>query len=298
MPVSGGGFSGAASARLGVLTTSECGGACRFTRLSAEGAPISGAASVATRPCFDLQPTPAGFSVLTTATHCGMGEAVGLARFDATGGASSEVELVPTADHASAIARVVRPDGGFVLVWGSADGRLATRRFAADGTPVTTRTEVTTLGPDAGRLVVAAVQGGALAAWSRRDPVGGGFQVHVVSLDEDGRPRTRPVPLDAPRSGRSANLALTSSGEGAMLAWTEAARDGGVAMRVMPLSSAGRPVGGVVTLGEFGHDVYFTYPTMLGSTDGILVVYLAQRDPAPAPMQVYASWLTCRTLGS
>lgn len=288
-------FSGAARAGLGALTGSEGDSACRFMRLSADGAPIGAPVVVAARRCFDLQPTPAGFSALTGQGICGEGGAVGHTRFDPTGGSVVEVELVPAAEHVGVSARVMRPDGGFVLVWASCDGRLSARRFAADGSSATARTDITALGPEGGRLVAAAVQDGVLVAWSRGDPSLSRSQVHVVSLDADGRPRTRPGPLDAPSSGRNTNPVLASSGGGAMLVWTDAsrARDLGVAVRAMPLSSTGRPLGEVITLGEFGHDINPTYPAMFGSTDGILVAYLAQRDPQPAAMQVYTSFMRC-----
>jgi hypothetical protein len=53
----------------------------------------------------------------------------------------------------------------------------------------------------------------------------------------------------------------------------------------------------VMTLGEFGHDVYPTYPAAIVLPEGVLAVYLAARDAEPAPMQVYGSLIRCVPLG-
>jgi len=82
-----------------------------------------------------------------------------------------------------------------------------------------------------------------------------------------------------------------------MLVWTDALRLGGVAVRAIPLTPAGEPAGGALTLGEFEHDVHPTYPLALPTPEGVLAVYLAARDPAPAPIQVYSSWIRCLPFG-
>lgn len=290
-------LSAAASAGRINLAASDGAAACHFTPLSEEGVAMGGSVLVTTGQCADLQPSPAGFSVLTVGPGCSTGGAIGYVRFDASGGsASPEVELVPATEGADVRARVVRPDGSFVLAWSSCDGHLSTRRFNVDGSPATARIEVTALGPDAGRLALTAVRDGMLAAWSRGDAATG-FRVHVVALDADGRPRTTPGPLSAPQSGRSANLALAAWNGTAILVWTDALRSFGVAMRALPLTAMGEPTGGVLTLGEFGHDVQPMYPIAVPTLEGVLSVYLAARDPAPAPMQVYASRIRCLPFG-
>jgi len=290
-PFGGAPLVSAAEGRAGIVGSDER-GACRFIPLSAEGVATRAPVTVTERGCADLQPAPGGFSALTSRAGCGAGGSIGYVRFDADGGMIQEVELAAR-ERADLIVRAVRPDGGFVLVWSDCSGRLMARRFTADGAVAADRTEVTALGPDAGRLALVTVGDGLIAAWSRADPAGGGYQVHVAALDADGRPRSTSGPLAAPRSGRSANLALAAWNGTAVLVWTDALRSYGVGVRAMPLTAMGAPAGGVVTLGEFGHDVYPTYPAAIATPGGVMVVFLAARDAAPAPMQVYGSLIRC-----
>jgi hypothetical protein len=294
-PFGGAPILSAAEGRAGIVGSDER-GACRFIPLSEEGVATRAPVTVTERGCADLQPAPGGFSALTSRAGCAAGGAIGYVRFDADGGAAQEVEIAAS-ERADLIVRAVRPDGGFVLVWSDCSGRLMARRFTADGAAAADRAEVTALGPDAGRLALVAVGDGLIAAWSRADPAGGGYQVHVAALDADGRPRSPSGPLTAPRSGRSANLALAAWNGTAVLVWSDALRSFGVAVRAMPLTAMGAPAGGVITLGEFGHDVYPTYPAAVATPDGVLAVYLAARDAAPEPMQVYGSMIRCVPFG-
>jgi|GEM_PF-2003778 len=294
-PFGGAPIVSAAEGRAGIVGADER-GACRFIPLSAEGAATGAAVTVAEGGCTDLRPAPGGFSALTSPAGGAAGGALGYVRFDADGGALREIELAAS-ERAGVVVRAVRPDGGFVLAWSDDAGRLRVRRFTADGAAAADRAELTALGPDAGRLALVVVGDGLLAAWSRADPAGGGYRVHVAALDADGRPRSPSGPLAAPRSGRSANLALAAWNGTAVLVWTDALRSFGVAVRAMPLTATGAPTGGVVTLGEFGHDVYPTYPEAIAVPDGVLAVFLAARDAEPAPMQVYGSVIRCVPFG-
>jgi hypothetical protein len=294
-PFGGAPIVSAAEGRAGIVGADER-GACRFIPLSSEGTATRASVTVAEGGCADLQPAPGGFSALTLRGRSAAGGALGYVRFDANGGATREVELA-AAEGADVIARAVRPDGGFVLAWSDGEGRLSARRFTAEGAAAADRAEVAALGPDAGRLALVVVGDGLLAAWSRADPAGGGYRVHVAALDADGRPRSRPGPLAAPRSGRSANLALAAWNGTAVLVWTDALRSFGVGVRAMPLTATGAPAGGVVTLGEFGHDVYPTYPAAIAVPEGVLAVFLAARNPEPAPMQVYGNLIRCVPFG-
>jgi len=294
-PFGGAPIVSAAEGRAGIVGADER-GACRFIPLSSEGAATRASVTVAEGGCADLQPAPGGFSALTSQARSAAGGGLGYVRFEADGGATHEVELA-VSERAGSVVRAVRPDGGFVLAWSDGEGRLWARRFTAEGAGAADRAEVAALGPDAGRLVLVVVGDGLLAAWSRADPAADGYRVHVAALDADGRPRSRPGPLAAPRSGRSANLALAAWNGTAVLVWTDALRSFGVGVRAMPLTATGSPAGGVVTLGEFGHDVYPTYPAAIAVPEGVLAVFLAARDAEPAPMQVYGNLIRCVPFG-
>ena len=117
----------------------------------------------------------------------------------------------------------------------------------------------------------------------------------MLALDRAGLPLAPPARLAAPRSDRAVKLDLATSHGDVLLVWTEAAdRSGAVGVRAQALSPTRRVRIKVVNVGDFGHDAAApTYPQTIATPDGAVLVYFAQRDPAPAPMELYATPLRC-----
>jgi hypothetical protein len=252
-PTTGGPVSLAASGSsfAGIVADGET-GPCTFLPLDEDGAEVGPATPVDTsnEGCFDLAPTPDGFSFVTL-NNAGA-DGYGLVSLDAAGNVLARTPLATPMYALYDGPRLVLHDASFLVATRDAPGTRV-RRFSPVGEPLAPLEVVVPHVPFT--TVMAETSAGVLAAWGPDDTDPG--SVYVRPLDEDGSPTGASARVfeDGEASLTWATFVSTPAGD-ALLAWSEGTDFDGtaygmVSLYVMAFDPVGVPRGAPTLLGSF-----------------------------------------------